>query len=84
VPRGTLDNFSLPDVRLRASVYGKFWENEIYASIAKFHHTKGFDTSSQEVAIKLGYPLVDVGRLNDLISGGKVCVPFLIIECKDN
>jgi hypothetical protein len=27
---------------------------------------------------------VDVGRLNDLISGGKVCVPFLIIECKDN
>jgi hypothetical protein len=64
----------------RALVSGVRWSQEEYDAIAGCHRGKGFDPTGQDVAIELGYPLVDVDQLNNLINGGKVCVSFLIIE----
>ncbi|KAJ7251969.1 hypothetical protein C8J57DRAFT_1238315 [Mycena rebaudengoi] len=41
---------------------GSAWSKEVYDSIANFHYSKGFDHTSQDVTIELGYPLVDVDR----------------------
>jgi hypothetical protein len=84
LPQDSLDKFALPSVSFWAQVWGVHWRQEVYDSIATCHHAKGFDPASQDVAIELGYPLLDVDRLNDLIYGVKVHVPVLVIECKDN
>ncbi|KAJ7276577.1 hypothetical protein C8J57DRAFT_1309718 [Mycena rebaudengoi] len=72
LPQDYLDKFALPSVRLRARVAALHWSQELYDSIAACHHAKGFDPASQDVAIELGYLLLDVDRLNDLINGGKI------------
>jgi hypothetical protein len=84
LPQDALDELALPHVSCRARVAGVQWRKEIYDLIGKFHDAKGFDPISQDVAIELGYPLLNVDRLNDLINGGKVHVPVLVIECKYN
>ncbi|KAJ7276592.1 hypothetical protein C8J57DRAFT_1504428 [Mycena rebaudengoi] len=72
LPQDYLDKFALPSVRLRARVAALHWSQELYDSIAACHHAKGFDPASQDVAIELGCPLLDVDRLNDLINGVKI------------
>ncbi|KAJ7279264.1 hypothetical protein C8J57DRAFT_1302727 [Mycena rebaudengoi] len=72
LPQDSLDKFALPSVSFRAQVRGVRWRQEVYDSIATCHHAKGFDPASQDVAIELGYPLLDVDRLNDLIYGVKI------------
>ncbi|KAJ7279271.1 hypothetical protein C8J57DRAFT_131684 [Mycena rebaudengoi] len=72
LPQDSLDKFALPSVRLRARVAAFHWSQEIYDSIATCHRAKGFDPASQDVAIELGYPLLNVDQLNDLINGGKI------------
>ncbi|KAJ7276569.1 hypothetical protein C8J57DRAFT_193217 [Mycena rebaudengoi] len=72
LPQDYLDKFALPSVRLRARVAALHWSQELYDSIATCHRAKGFDPASQDVAIELGYLLLDVDRLNDLINGGKI------------
>jgi hypothetical protein len=80
LPQDALDELALPCVTFQVVVYGFRWRKEVYDLIGKLHHAKGFDSTSRDVAIELGYPLVDVERLNNLINGGKVCVPVLVIE----
>jgi hypothetical protein len=82
LPQDALDEFNLPSVSFQAFVYGKQRSQEEYDSIADCYRAKGFDPTTQDLAIELGYPLVDVERLNDLINSGKVCIPFFIIKCK--
>jgi hypothetical protein len=80
LPQDALDKLSLPSVSFRAIISGVRWIQEQYDSISKFHHTKGCDPTSQDVATELGYPLVDVDRLNNLINGGKVRVSIFAIQ----
>jgi hypothetical protein len=82
LPQDVLDKLSLPRVNFRALVYGEKWKKEIYDAIAACHSAKGFDPTSQDVAIELGYPLMDVDGLNDLIYRGKVCCLVLVIDSK--
>jgi hypothetical protein len=84
LPQDSLDKFTLPSVNFRAQVRAAHWSQEVYDSIATCHHAKDFDPASQDVAIELGYPLLNVDRLNDLINGGKVHVPVLVIKWEDN
>jgi hypothetical protein len=84
LPQDSLDKFALPSVSFWAQALAGHWRQEVYDSIAACHCAKGFDPASQDVAIELGYLLLDVDRLNDLIYGVKVHVPVLFIECKDN
>ncbi|KAJ7276566.1 hypothetical protein C8J57DRAFT_1583667 [Mycena rebaudengoi] len=72
LPQDSLDKFALPSVSFRAQVLAVHWSQEVYDSITACHCAKGFDPPSQDVAIELGYPLLDVDRLNDLINGGKI------------
>jgi hypothetical protein len=84
LPQDSLDKLTLPSVSFRAQVRAVQWSQEDYDSIAACHCAKGFDPASQDVAIELGYPLLDVDRLDDLINGGKVRVPVLVIKWEDN
>ncbi|KAJ7279280.1 hypothetical protein C8J57DRAFT_1712399 [Mycena rebaudengoi] len=72
LPQDSLDKLALPSVSFRAQVRPKHWSQEVYDSIATCHRAKGFDPASQDVAIELGCPLLDVDRLNDLINGVKI------------
>ncbi|KAJ7279311.1 hypothetical protein C8J57DRAFT_1464768 [Mycena rebaudengoi] len=72
LPQDSLDKFALPSVSFQAQVLAVHWSQEVYDSITACHCAKGFDPASQDVAIELGYPLLDVDRLNDLINGGKI------------
>jgi hypothetical protein len=41
-------------------VIGDSWNNSVYDGIRQFYEGKGFDPYSQEVAIELGYPPLQV------------------------
>ncbi|KAJ7697836.1 hypothetical protein B0H17DRAFT_907729, partial [Mycena rosella] len=60
LPEDTAEELGLPDIHFHAFVDGKFWTRDHYNIIRQFHLAKGFDPTSQDVAIELGYPLVDV------------------------
>jgi hypothetical protein len=40
----------------------KSWDTSVYDGILQFHEGKGFDPHSQEVAIELGYPLLELSH----------------------
>ncbi|KAJ7679474.1 hypothetical protein DFH06DRAFT_1166691 [Mycena polygramma] len=49
-----------PDVELRRAVLGTFWDDSVYTGIRQFHEAKGFDPYSQDAAIAMGCPLIDI------------------------
>jgi hypothetical protein len=82
LPQDTSEELALPHVNFLAQVYGFQWSEEICESITQVHRTKGFDPIGQDVAIKLGHPLVDVDRLINLIYYDAVSLLRLSIQCK--
>jgi hypothetical protein len=76
IPEDVLDDLSLPEVHFLAMVFCRQWSREKYDAISDFHSAKGFDPDTQDIALKLGYPLVDIQRMNNLIDSGRVCHPF--------
>ncbi|KAJ7925474.1 hypothetical protein B0H13DRAFT_1124491 [Mycena leptocephala] len=74
LPQDDLDELALPHVDFYARVYGNQWSQDMYDCIGHCHRAKGFNPTGQDVAIGLGYPLMDVGRLNNLINDGKIQV----------
>jgi hypothetical protein len=72
LPHDALDKLTLPCASFQAFVYGAQWSKEVYDSIADWDRAKGFDPTTPDVAIELGYPLVDVERLNDIINAETV------------
>jgi hypothetical protein len=77
LPEDSLDKLVLLRIKFRAIVTAVRWRQEAYDYIADCHCAKGFDPTSQDVAIELGYPFVDLEKLNNLINAGQVCVPVL-------
>jgi hypothetical protein len=69
LPQDALDELALPHVNFQATVEGVQWRQQVYDTISDCHRAKGYDPTSHDVALKRGYPLVDVNRLNDLING---------------
>jgi hypothetical protein len=69
-----LDKLALPRATFQAQVSGAQWRQEEYDSIGKFHLAKGFDPTGPDVAIKLGYPLVDIEQLNNIITSQKAII----------
>jgi hypothetical protein len=84
LPQDGMDELAPPSVSFQAAVDGIWWKKAIYVSIADCHCAKGFDPTSQDITIELGYPLVDVDRLNNFINSGKVRVSVLDIHHKEN
>jgi hypothetical protein len=79
LPLESLDELLLPHVDFTAQIWCDRWTQEVYSSIADCQRAKGFDPSTQDVAIELGYPLVDMVRLNNLINVGRVSLSILTI-----
>ncbi|KAF7348835.1 hypothetical protein MVEN_01403500 [Mycena venus] len=69
LPRETAEELGLPEVQFQATVEGIRWDQNHHDAIRQVHLAKGFDPDSQAVAIQLGYPLVDVDKLNNAING---------------
>ncbi|KAJ7679477.1 O-methyltransferase-domain-containing protein [Mycena polygramma] len=49
-----------PDIQLRRAVLGKSWDDCDYAGTRQFHESNGFDAGSQEAAVAMGCPLVEI------------------------
>ncbi|KAF7349787.1 hypothetical protein MSAN_01705900 [Mycena sanguinolenta] len=49
-----------PPIKLTTRVGAKFWDDNVYAGLRKFHEGKGVDPDSQDVARQLGYPLYEL------------------------
>jgi hypothetical protein len=54
------EDLGFPAIQLQMWVGGKSWDTNVYDGIRQFHEAKGFDPYSQEVAIELGWPLLQV------------------------
>ncbi|KAJ7911629.1 hypothetical protein B0H13DRAFT_1524881, partial [Mycena leptocephala] len=56
----TSEALGLPLVQFHTLVRGDRGSKDDYTLIREFHLDKGFDPDSQDIAIELGYPLVEV------------------------
>jgi hypothetical protein len=74
------EHLGLPRVHFHVAVAGCRWEQATYDLIRKFHAAQSFDPGSQDVAIKLGYPLIDIDRLNDLIKADRVSSVIIMVQ----
>ncbi|KAJ6553213.1 hypothetical protein B0H19DRAFT_1377830 [Mycena capillaripes] len=54
-----------PDLVFGMEIMGKSWDSSVYAGLHRLQEAKGFDPCSQEVAIELGYSLVQVSDSSD-------------------
>jgi hypothetical protein len=72
LPPHSIEELGLPQVAFQADAYGRRWDRKIYDTIANFHHTKGFDPYSQDVAIELGYPLLNIKAVKKALNIGGV------------
>ncbi|KAJ7901325.1 hypothetical protein B0H13DRAFT_1622110, partial [Mycena leptocephala] len=50
-------------------LYGGRWEERDYDMVRDFHVAKGFDPYSQDAAIAVGYPLIDIEEMKKFIPG---------------
>jgi hypothetical protein len=60
------ENFGLPAVEFSTDLWGRKWNKHDYDMIHDFHVAKGFDPYTQDVAIAMGYPLIDVEEMKKL------------------
>jgi hypothetical protein len=53
-------DLGFPAIQLQIQVGSNSWDTSVYDGIRQFHEAKGFDPYSQEVALELGCPLLQV------------------------
>jgi hypothetical protein len=82
LPQDALEELALPHIKWWTQIHSVQWSKEVYDSITKFYGTKNFGPTSQDIAIELRYPLVDVDRLINLIYCDAVSLLFLAVQCK--
>ncbi|KAJ6452214.1 hypothetical protein C8R45DRAFT_783230, partial [Mycena sanguinolenta] len=54
------EDIGLPTPEFSTDVRGMSWDQSDNEMIRDFHLAKGFDPDSQDAAIAMGYPLVDI------------------------
>ncbi|KAJ7893558.1 hypothetical protein B0H13DRAFT_2037448 [Mycena leptocephala] len=55
-------DLGFPAIRLSTEIWGRSWDDSVYAGLRQFHEAKGFDPDSPNVVRYLGCPLY---RLED-------------------
>ncbi|KAJ7930745.1 hypothetical protein B0H13DRAFT_2531799 [Mycena leptocephala] len=60
------EGIGLPTVEFSIGLEGGRWEERDYDLIRDFHVAKGFDPYTQDAAIAVGYPLIDVEEMKKL------------------
>ncbi|KAJ6563969.1 hypothetical protein B0H19DRAFT_74553 [Mycena capillaripes] len=71
----TAEDLGLPAPQLSIRLYGARWNETYHNLIRDFHAAKGFDPCSQDMAVAIGYPLVDIEDINKFsrsLIGGRV------------
>ncbi|KAJ7901320.1 hypothetical protein B0H13DRAFT_773067 [Mycena leptocephala] len=61
------EDFGLPTVEFSTNLWGGKWDEHDYDMIRDFHIAKGFDPYTQDVAIAMGYPLIDIEEMKKFI-----------------
>ncbi|KAJ7605431.1 hypothetical protein DFH06DRAFT_258029 [Mycena polygramma] len=56
-----------PDIQFRMKVWGRCWDHSVYTGIHQFQDAKGFDPYSQEAAIAMGSPLIEIACDRDAL-----------------
>jgi hypothetical protein len=56
----TAEDLGFPAIKFKMEVQGLSWDDSVYDGILQFQKAKGFDPYSQEVALELGWPLLQV------------------------
>ncbi|KAJ7882673.1 hypothetical protein B0H13DRAFT_2278292 [Mycena leptocephala] len=62
-----VEEFGLPTVEFSIALIGGKWDQHDYDMIRDFHIAKGFDPYTQDAAIAMGYPLIDLEEMKKLI-----------------
>jgi hypothetical protein len=53
-------DLGFPTIRVEMRLGGYYWSGSVYAGLRQFHHVKGFEPDSEDLARHLGYPLCEV------------------------
>jgi hypothetical protein len=61
------EDFGLPTVEFSTELLGGRWEKRDYDMVRNFHIAKGFDPYTQDVAIAMGHPLIDIEEMKKFI-----------------
>ncbi|KAJ7806175.1 hypothetical protein B0H13DRAFT_1669943, partial [Mycena leptocephala] len=54
------EDLGFPAIHVQMVAVARSWDASVYDGIRQFHESKGFDPYSQEVAIELGCPLLEL------------------------
>jgi hypothetical protein len=65
------EDFGLPTVEFSICLWGGKWDEREYDMIRDFHIAKGIDSYTQDAAIAMGYPLIDIEEMKKLFP--RVC-----------
>jgi hypothetical protein len=60
------EDFGPPTVKFRIDLWGGKWDEHDYDMVRNFHIAKGFDPYTQDAAITMGYPLIDIEEMKKL------------------
>jgi hypothetical protein len=60
------EEFVLPSVEFSTNLKGGEWDERDYDMVRDFHIAKGFDPYTQDAAITVGYPLIDIEQMKKL------------------
>jgi hypothetical protein len=55
-------DLGFPAIQVKMYAHVRSWDASVYNGICQFQKAKGFDPYSQEVAIQLGYPLLELSH----------------------
>ncbi|KAJ7704418.1 hypothetical protein B0H17DRAFT_10794 [Mycena rosella] len=55
-----------PSFQWTTEIWGRCWDASVYAGLRQFHHAKGFDPESQDVARHLRHPLYQLSPIMDV------------------
>jgi hypothetical protein len=61
-----VEDIGLPTIEFSIGLVGRRWEASDYDMIHDFHVAKGLDPYTQDAAIAVGYPLIDIEEMKKL------------------
>jgi hypothetical protein len=81
------EDLGFPAIQVEMYAHVQSWDAGVYDGIHQFHEAKGFDSSSQEVAIELGCPLLQVSCDQEVLlaySKPRIIVSILLMLSQCN
>ncbi|KAJ7930685.1 hypothetical protein B0H13DRAFT_880592, partial [Mycena leptocephala] len=63
---GAAEDMGLPTIEYSTYLDGERWDGRDYDMVRDFHVAKGFNLYTQDAAIAMGYPLIDIEKMKEL------------------